>query len=250
MSVYRRSQALVLKRENVGEWDRRYVFFTALFGKLAVMARGTHKITSKLAGQLEPPQLVDLTFVAGRNTNTLIGGDSRQVFWGIRHRAERLAQVGFINETLLGLMEHDHSDQTVWELAVSVYQELDQSRMVSPLLGAFFVIRLLSLLGLAPSFERDASTGARLEQRDYRFSLPRGGLVSAAAASDSVAVSVSGVKALRLFQRGELATVRRLRAPLGVSQEVSRLAVQLLIYHRPQTQASLAVIQSLNPAGR
>lgn len=250
MSIYRRSQALVLRREVLGESDRRYTLLTPAYGRIVVKARGTQKMVSKLAGTLEPPALIEAAFVIGRQLHTLIAADTLKVFPTITHSAERLSQISFINETVHELIGEGQGDTHVWELVQLVYDELEQQRMVSPILGAFFVVRLLTLLGLAPDFGRDAASGSSLEARQHRFSLHHGGLVAATDEKDALVVSPNAIKILRLLQQGDLETVRRIKAGEATVREVSRVAARLLAFHRPEAAHAMAVMQALAQSAR
>ena len=57
------SEAVVLSREPSGDLDSRFSVFTKRFGKLVGKAKSARKITSKLAGHLEPGNLVFLRIV-------------------------------------------------------------------------------------------------------------------------------------------------------------------------------------------
>lgn len=57
------SEAVVLGKEPVRDMDARYVFFTKRFGKIVAKATSVRKITSKLAGHLEPGTLVRARFI-------------------------------------------------------------------------------------------------------------------------------------------------------------------------------------------
>ncbi len=55
------TEALVLNRENSGEFDKRITLYTKTFGKLTAKVKSARKITSKLSGHLEP-----LNFIKAR----------------------------------------------------------------------------------------------------------------------------------------------------------------------------------------
>ena len=57
------SEAIVLKKQHLGDCDIRYSFFTRRFGKMIAKAKSARKITSKLAGHLEPGNLVRVRFI-------------------------------------------------------------------------------------------------------------------------------------------------------------------------------------------
>lgn len=186
-----------------------------------------------------------LAFVAGRQLHTLIAADTIDAYHTIRQSSDRLSQTAFINETILELLGEGPGDQAVWELTLAVYHELDQQRMVSPVLGAYFVIRLLTILGLAPQFDRDASRGTALQPQPHRFSLHHGGLTAGTAETDALDVSADAIKVLRVLQQGDLEMTRRIKAPERVVREVSRVAARLLGFHRPEAAPSLRVLWEL-----
>ncbi len=59
-------EGVVIKRSNLGEADRIITLFTKSHGKIAVVARGVRKLTSRRAGSLELFNLVKAQVVAGR----------------------------------------------------------------------------------------------------------------------------------------------------------------------------------------
>ena len=57
------SDAIIFTKEPVGERDARYVLFTERFGKMAGKTTSSRRITSKLAGHLEPGTIAKVRFV-------------------------------------------------------------------------------------------------------------------------------------------------------------------------------------------
>jgi recombinational DNA repair protein (RecF pathway) len=57
------SEAIVLKKMPSGDCDNRYVLFTRRFGKMTARAKSARKITSKLAGHLEPGNVVRVRLI-------------------------------------------------------------------------------------------------------------------------------------------------------------------------------------------
>jgi recombinational DNA repair protein (RecF pathway) len=57
------SNALVLTKAPRGELDARYVLFTERFGKMAGKTTSSRRITSKLAGHLEPGTIASVRFI-------------------------------------------------------------------------------------------------------------------------------------------------------------------------------------------
>ncbi len=56
-------EAIVLRRENLGEHDSRISFLTKKFGKLVAKAKSARKLTSKLSAHLEPGTVSELRLI-------------------------------------------------------------------------------------------------------------------------------------------------------------------------------------------
>jgi recombinational DNA repair protein (RecF pathway) len=57
------SEAIVLEKQPLGDCDNRYALFTRRFGKMVAKAKSARKITSKLAGHLEPGNVVRVRLI-------------------------------------------------------------------------------------------------------------------------------------------------------------------------------------------
>lgn len=57
------TDAVVLAKRASGEFDARYTLLTKKFGKMMGRAKSSRKITSKLAGHLEPGSVVKVRFI-------------------------------------------------------------------------------------------------------------------------------------------------------------------------------------------
>ena len=57
------SEAIVLKKQPLGDCDNRYSLFTRRFGKMTAKAKSARKITSKLAGHLEPGNVIRVRLI-------------------------------------------------------------------------------------------------------------------------------------------------------------------------------------------
>ena len=64
-------QGLILKHKDYREADRLITIYSREYGKITALARGTRKISSKLAGSLEPFTLADFMIARGRNFDTI-----------------------------------------------------------------------------------------------------------------------------------------------------------------------------------
>lgn len=65
------TDAIVLKKDPLGDLDGRYTLFTKRFGKILGKAKSSRKITSKLAPHLEPGILAKVRFIETKGTQLI-----------------------------------------------------------------------------------------------------------------------------------------------------------------------------------
>lgn len=103
------TDALVLVKEPLRDFDGRYFFFTKTFGKAVGKATSSRKITSKLAGHLEPGSFAQVRFVE-RNGN---GNGSAQIVDALRYgkATAKLGDLELLNKMLIA----GEPDSALWD---------------------------------------------------------------------------------------------------------------------------------------
>jgi DNA repair protein RecO len=79
MATFTHRTGFILNRRNIGSVDRQ-VTLLAADGRHDLRVRGAQKLSSKLAGSLEPLTLVDVTIVRGRAGEQVVGSTIRNSF--------------------------------------------------------------------------------------------------------------------------------------------------------------------------
>jgi recombinational DNA repair protein (RecF pathway) len=65
------TNALVLRKDSLGDLDGRYTLFTERFGKISAKAKSSRKITSKLAPHLEPGMVSKVRVLETKGTQLI-----------------------------------------------------------------------------------------------------------------------------------------------------------------------------------
>jgi recombinational DNA repair protein (RecF pathway) len=99
------TDAIVLKKDPLGDLDGRYTLFTKRFGKMLGKAKSSRKITSKLAPHLEPGILAKVRFVEAKGTQLIDALKSG-------HVALPLADLHFLAQ----LLPDADPEPALWEL--------------------------------------------------------------------------------------------------------------------------------------
>lgn len=155
MSITFNTRAIILRRENWSEVDKRVIFYSRDFGKIEALAKGAAKITSKLAGHLEPLREVDLMLAKGRSidkvgqavtiTNYLKEARSFESYW-YGGKASRLVEL---------LTRPGQKDPALFEFLrrfLRIVKNDPPASRWGALWGAF-CLKLLSILGYRPELE-------------------------------------------------------------------------------------------------
>src|SRR5919202_417621 len=92
------TEAIVLKRQNLGEADRIVTLYTPDEGKLRAVAKGVRRPASRLAGHLELFSLTLVQLARGRELDVVAQAETRQAFRNVREDLARTSQAYYALE--------------------------------------------------------------------------------------------------------------------------------------------------------
>lgn len=155
--------ALVLRRWDVGESDRRIVLLTRELGKTLATARGARRAKSSLAGVSEPMMAGSFEIALGRANNYVIQAQSKFSFSGIRTDFSRLNCALAWLELLDTMLHTGENVSGSFELGLIGLASIETSKSPNGSV-AWAALKLLHLLGYAPIFDRSAVSGKKLSE--------------------------------------------------------------------------------------
>ncbi len=118
------TQAIVLNRRPYQEADSRISLYTLEHGKLDLLVRGARKLSSKLAGHVEPLNLLEVMVVSGRQAYA--GGTlSRNCYVRIKADFDKLEAAGYALNRFNRLVKEGVSDETLFYLLSDFLALLD-----------------------------------------------------------------------------------------------------------------------------
>lgn len=206
-----RCEAIVLRRHDVSEADRILTLYTPDRGKLAAIAKGVRRISSRKSGHVELFTHVAVLLAAGRNLEVLTQAETIEPFHGIREDLIRMTYAYHVAE-LTDRLTVDASP-----LPAAFWLLRDTLRAVAeaddPALAArFFEIRLLGLLGFRPQLFSCVACGRAVEPAGNAFSPDMGGVLCpacAAAHPQAIPLGEREFRVLRFLQTREWPMARQ-----------------------------------------
>jgi DNA repair protein RecO (recombination protein O) len=175
-------EAIVLRRIDTGESDRRLTIFSRELGKIDVVAKGAKKPASRLRGLTEPLSIGQFTFASGKKQKFVTSGQPRSSFHGLRQDFDRL-NLGLSWGELLGqILPYEQPFEEAFDLCLIGLQEIEKHPNPVAAL-AWAEVKLLELSGFLPSFNRCVISGSKILESEAFFSPSAGGYVVAEHAS-------------------------------------------------------------------
>lgn len=168
--------AIVLRRRDAGESDRRLVVFTRELGKIDLVARGAKKPTSRLRSISEPLSVARVTFALGRHQKFVQQAQPIAAFRGLRLDYERLTLALAWAEVVSYVVPYEEPLDEAYALCEQVLREIEKHPKPKVAL-AWAEVALLAQTGFLPSFNECVSTGCEVKEAEAFFSPAAGGYV-------------------------------------------------------------------------
>jgi len=165
------ANGIVLDKQPWGERDSKVFLYTRERGRLDVVARGSRAILSKLNGQLEPFNSVELMIIRGRNQDYVGGAISRGIRYNLISDLRRLASAGRVLNKVRKAIWPSDADPILYDALENVLDLLNhqESKPVEwPLVALGAEIRLLSSLGFVIDTDNCQLCAAELIKGAYQ----------------------------------------------------------------------------------
>lgn len=217
-----RTEAVVLRRTNIGEADRIMTVFTPTRGKLRVVAKGVRRTHSRLSGHVELFNQCNLMIATGRNLDIVTQSETIEAFRQLRADSNRLNYALYAAELLDGLTEEGQENYPLYKLLIETLTALNAGADPAVTLRAY-ELHALGFLGYRPQLENCARCNAELQPVLNYFSPEMGGVLCHNCGQierRSSELSVNALKVMRYLQRNPFATGPRLRLEPELRREL------------------------------
>ncbi len=170
-------EAVVLRRSDSGESDRRLTLLTREHGKLDAIAKGARKGGSRLAGASEPLVLSTMQLAKGRVRRFVTQAQPQTSFPGLRLDFERLAAGLALAELVAVSTPFEAGESDVFDLLVGGLEALEASPEWLPAM-VWAEVRLMREQGVLPVWTQCVATGEPLKENPAWVSPIAGGYLS------------------------------------------------------------------------
>jgi DNA repair protein RecO (recombination protein O) len=245
------TEAIILKRSDLGEADRVVTLFTPYKGKFHAIAKGSRRPVSKLAGHVELLNRSQLQVALGRNLDIVTQAEVRENFLRLRTELWHMTCGFYLAELVDRFIEErvPHSDIYTLLLQTLRYLDADASALVqqraqgsvaietqpvgkTPLLLRYFELHLLKAVGYAPSLQNCASCASELLPQENGFKASLGGVLCPQCSHLwERRLSLNAFKVLRYMQNHPWRETARVRLNAPLNAELDAVMHSLLRFH-------------------
>ena len=189
---------LVIKEQNIGEYDRLITVLTARHGLIRAFSRGAKKAKSKKLSATALLTYSDFTFTKTKDTYAVEDAVAKEVFFELREDIVKTALAQYICELAYEFCEQDYESEEILRLFLNSLYFLKEGKKSPLFIKSVTELRLLSRSGYMPALVACDECG---EYETERMSFcPHSGKLycsSCVPPQYSVGLSLSVVRAMR-----------------------------------------------------
>jgi DNA repair protein RecO (recombination protein O) len=245
------ADAIVLRRLDYGEADRILTLLTREHGKLSAIAKGSRRAKARAANGLDLFARSRMMLAKGHNLDVVAQAERRGDVRNISGDLHRTAYACLVAEVADKVLEERHPVDDVFELVVGTIERLNTPERSPRAESAWFVMRILDLLGYQPQLFDCAGCNQPLPEAAAWFSPLLGGVLCQRCGAHDQAgspVSVNSLKVLRLMAAGDGALYDRLRLSPELLHQIEAALEAQLEYHLDRQIKSLEFIRGIREA--
>ncbi len=170
--------AIVLRRRDSGESDRRLTLLTKEQGKIDVVAKGARKAGSRLAGSSDPLTVAQLGLATAKKNMFVTQAQPLTSFRGLRNDFQRLTFGLALLELYAAVLPYEQPDPDAYEVLLLSLGALEKHE--KPVVALVWSeLQLMAAEGFLPQFDRSAVSDAPVREAEAFASPNAGGYVTA-----------------------------------------------------------------------
>ena len=242
-----RTEAIVLKRSDMGEADRLLTVYTPGPGKLRLLAKGVRKIASRKAGHVELFLHAEFQVAQGHTWDIVTQAETLHAFRALREDLWRTGYASYCAELLDRFAEEEGENRPLFDLALATLERLDRESDLA-LSVRYFEMHLLALAGYQPELFHCPICRNPLQPVVNYWVPAEGGALcprDGEARPEAGPLSLNALKVLRFLQTRDWETCRRLSLSKGLHAELESTLQRTIVYVLERNLKSVAFLHTL-----
>jgi DNA repair protein RecO (recombination protein O) len=233
-----KTEAIVIREKEMGDYDKLFFLYTKKFGKIEVLAKAIRRPRAKLRGGLQVFNHIFLEFVQGKNFNIVTDAMVIDSFENIKKSPKQYRCALSLCEILYNLTNGQEADERIWMLLYETLCKINNfgNKKNDWLIPRYFEWNLASLLGFEPELYYCLNCREKISNGKIFFSSKNGGLVCEKCSSadikgaESIEISRDAIKILRLIIHRDKNILNKIAVFQEHEQELKHISLNFLQY--------------------
>jgi DNA repair protein RecO (recombination protein O) len=241
------TEAIIIKRINLGEADRILIIYTPEYGKVKAVAKGSRRTRSKFGGHVELLTHSTLLLARGKSLDIVTQAQTIDTFLSLKEDLKRMSCGLYISELVDAFTEERLESRQLFQLLLETLHQLTESKDNDTVLR-YFELQILHLTGYRPQLQKCANCNSSLQPVMNYFSPSQGGVLCpdcAFAEPFALQLSLNALKVLRLWQTCDYASAIRVHINLELASELEQTMRQYIRYRLDRQVKSTAWLDRL-----
>ncbi len=247
-----RTEAIVLRRADLGEADRLLTVFTPGRGKLKVVAKGARKVGSRKGGHVELFTRSNLLIARARELDIVSQAETVEAYRPLREDLLRSTYAHYFAELLDRFTGEEQESGELYDLFAETLAHLCEPAGPA-LVARYYELHLLALAGYQPRLFDCVQCGQRLreverESPPYGFDVAQGGVLCdrcAPTVREAMPLTLAALKVLRHAARVEWPVFAALTLRPLVAREVEHVLLRYITYVLERQLKSVEFLRTL-----
>ena len=229
-------KGIILDRESFRERDSKVCVYSLERGRQDLVARGTKKITSKLAGHIEPITYAGIMGIRGKRINYLGSAMEENSYKQIKNNLDKLYYSGIALRTFKDLIREEEPEKEIFYLLknyLDILNKEDFSKVQLELFLHFFILKLVTFLGYTPELYNCTKCKKKILPAGNRFNLSSGGIICRGCGrnKEDLTITDNCIKLLRLVINKDIRELHKIKANNSISKEAITIIRSFLQYY-------------------
>lgn len=237
---------LVIREQNIGEYDRLITVLTARHGLIRAFSRGAKKAKSKKLSATALLTYSDFTFTKTKDTYAVEDAVAKEVFFELREDIVKTALAQYICELAYEFCEQDYESEEILRLFLNSLYFLKEGKKSPLFIKSVTELRLLSLSGYMPALV--ACDGCGEYETEKMSFCPQSGKLycnKCVPPQSAVSLSLSVVRAMRHIVFSDFDKVFSFSLSEKSEEELSRVCERYLLLQTSRKFKTLDFFKSL-----
>ncbi len=227
-------KAITLFCQPFREYDSKITLFSREKGKQELVARGTKRLKSKLAGHLEPFNMVEVMAIKGRTCDYIGAAISVSCHNNIKSDLLKIKAASRAVKAFNQATKLEAPDQALYYLLKNFLTITNQDKIDTDkidFLTDLFLYKFICLSGCQPELSICLACGKRIEPKENFIDIPNGGLICGDCGRGGLTISCDCLKIFRLALLVDFDQLVKIKTEKKLRQDVKQLVCSFFEYH-------------------